>query len=108
MWSNLLSFFILLSRGVCKHCSNKLKPATLTADEFNKLRSSFISSVIVGENIFLKTNPKELEQFQEFLEKTAPYDFVLDGLNIAFAVGLKNHSTDIFARMVSESLITVN
>lgn len=43
--------------------------------------------LIVGSDMFLKTSPEELQKFLQFVERTAPYDIVLDALNIAYAVG---------------------
>ncbi|XP_059062618.1 mitochondrial ribonuclease P catalytic subunit [Achroia grisella] len=71
--------------GKCSHCSEKLEPLQLTAEEFKVLQENVKEKLIVGSNLFLKTSPDELNRFLNFLDKTAPYDVVLDALNIAYA-----------------------
>jgi ribonuclease P protein 3 len=58
--------------------------------------------VVVGADIFCKTTPAEINEFENFVKMTAPYDMVIDGLNIAFAGGsMKAQSSESPARMVS-------
>ncbi|XP_075234068.1 mitochondrial ribonuclease P catalytic subunit [Lycorma delicatula] len=95
------SLTVVTYKGKCTNCKNNLRTEVLSVSEFNRLRTSFLDPVIIGKNIFLKSTPTELNRFQEFLRRTAPYDFVLDGLNIAYAVGVNNtNSTDVFANML--------
>lgn len=44
-----------------------------------------MTSVMIGKNIFNNSSPQELKDFQDFIEMTAPYDVVVDGLNVAYA-----------------------
>nr|CAB3507435.1 unnamed protein product [Spodoptera littoralis] len=77
--------------GQCSCCKDTLDCLTLTSDEFDKLQSIVKEKLIVGSDLFLKTSPEELKRFTDFVDKTAPYDIVLDGLNIAYGVGMASH-----------------
>lgn len=55
---------------------------------------------MIGADIFRKTTPEEIKEFKNFVKMTAPYDIVIDGLNIAFTAG-KTHSPQSLARTVS-------
>lgn len=72
-------------RGNCKHCGYSLPKITFNAEEFQKLAKSVMNKVLIGSDIYYKTNPKELSNFQQFIEKTKPYDIVIDGLNLTYA-----------------------
>lgn len=56
----------------------------LPAEEFEQLKEAIMKIALIGENAFLNTTPDEVKKFVTFIEKTAPYDIVLDGLNVAF------------------------
>lgn len=85
--------------GQCPSCSNKLPGNQFNDNEFAKLSKIFLDDVMIRKDVFLKTNPDELKKFKDFVEKTAPYDCVIDGLNVAFSHG-PQQSPQMFAKNV--------
>ncbi|CAF4856062.1 unnamed protein product [Pieris macdunnoughi] len=75
---------ILKKNGECTTCHERLECMKLTPDEFTLLQNNVREKLIVGSDLFLKSSPQELERFQNFLNQTAPYDIVLDALNICY------------------------
>ncbi|XP_059622816.1 mitochondrial ribonuclease P catalytic subunit-like [Phlebotomus argentipes] len=73
--------------GVCYTCEGLLKPIQLTDEEFQELQSQFLNRVLIREDVFLKSNPKEVENFRKFLSRTKPFDCIVDGLNVALSKG---------------------
>lgn len=70
---------------MCTNCNQLLKPVEVTDLEFKVLQERFLSDVMIGKNIFINSSPQELKDFKDFIEMTAPYDVVIDGLNLAYA-----------------------
>ena len=54
----------------------------LNDSEFDALRKAFIEKTLIGQNVYIKTHPLELRRFRKFLEVNAPFDIVVDVLNI--------------------------
>ncbi|CAH0726933.1 unnamed protein product, partial [Brenthis ino] len=77
--------------GECTGCNKALDCLKLTEEEFSILQNNVKEKLIVGSDLLLKSSPEELKRFLDFMEKTAPYDIVLDALNIAFTVGEPYH-----------------
>ena len=44
----------------------------------------------MGNDINIKSNDKEFTRFKQFVEATAPYDLVVDALNVGFMNEEKN------------------
>jgi mitochondrial ribonuclease P protein 3 len=82
-------------------CRKKLAPIYITEGEFAKLSSAFFDKVVLGKDVFTKSNPQEIEAFKTFLEQSRPYDVVLDGLNVAYGAGRNIAPVD----MVSHNLL---
>lgn len=78
--------------GICKKCNNKLQLLQVTEDEFNSIKKEFFENVIIGKNVFSKTNPKEIEHFKKFVSNMGKFDVVVDGLNVAYSTGSKSPS----------------
>lgn len=73
-------------------CKEKLDCLKLSNEEFLTLQQNVKEKLIVGSNLFLKSSPEELQRFLSFIEKTAPYEVVIDALNVAYAVGKGTYS----------------
>lgn len=78
--------------GNCRSCRNYLQKASITDEEFAALRKSLMEKVLFGENVFLGSKPEEMKKFQKFIQETAPYDMVIDGLNVAYHVSAQARS----------------
>ncbi|XP_032679949.1 mitochondrial ribonuclease P catalytic subunit isoform X2 [Odontomachus brunneus] len=72
--------------GQCKTCSHQLTDVSFSRETFQKLANTFMERVIVGSDIYHKSHPQELRKFTKFVAKTKPYDVVIDGLNITYAI----------------------
>ncbi|XP_025155662.1 mitochondrial ribonuclease P catalytic subunit isoform X2 [Harpegnathos saltator] len=72
--------------GKCSKCSMQLSDLSFNQNIFQDLVNAFMKKVIVGSNIYYKSHPKELEKFIEFIARTKPYDVVIDGLNVTYAM----------------------
>lgn len=91
---------IKTNNGQCNSCKLKIKNLSLTDTEFNNLSSIFLDKVLIRKDVFLKSLPEEVDHFVEFINKTAPYDCVIDGLNVAFSSGVKKNPT-VYSKLVS-------
>ena len=63
----------------------------LASCDFEGLQREFLEKSLIGSNVYLKSNPQEVERFRDFVMENAPFDVVLDALNIA----LKGQRTDM-------------
>lgn len=75
-----------------------MKTVEVTDTEFKLLQDRFMSNVVVGKNIFNNSSPQELQDFKDFIEITAPYDVVVDGLNLAYAYRGKVNNDSIVSK----------
>lgn len=86
-------------KGECVSCRLKLENVRVTKEEFTRLSEQFLEKVLIRKNVFLKSSPKEVVRFENFLTKTLPYDIVIDGLNVAYSMGTKSPAN--FARLLA-------
>ncbi|XP_059169789.1 mitochondrial ribonuclease P catalytic subunit-like [Physella acuta] len=70
--------------GKCTICNHKMDRLEIQQKEFNSLQTAFLDQVIVGKNIFYKTSPEEVDKYKQFIKKLAPFDVVIDGMNVIF------------------------
>lgn len=89
-------------RGKCLSCSNQLTAVQLNEAEFAKLSNTFLDNVMIRKDVFLKTNPEEVNRFKKFVDKTMPFDCVIDGLNVAYSHGTQQ-SPQMLVKNVSFS-----
>uniref|UniRef100_A0A0A1XG55 Mitochondrial ribonuclease P catalytic subunit n=1 Tax=Zeugodacus cucurbitae TaxID=28588 RepID=A0A0A1XG55_ZEUCU len=77
------------AQGKCNQCKVHMRTVTITDAEYAKLSNSFLNKVLIRNDVFQKSTPEEVEHFKRFVTKTAPYDCVIDGLNVAYSMGTK-------------------
>lgn len=69
--------------GTCSVCERRLQ--VLDQEECDKLRDSIYRAVLKGSNVFMNTDPNELNTFKKFIDRKFGsrkyYDLVVDGLN---------------------------
>ncbi|EDW75258.1 uncharacterized protein Dwil_GK20077 [Drosophila willistoni] len=75
--------------GKCLHCHQHLQPVAISDEQFQQLRESFLEKVLIRHDVFQKSTPEEVERFKAYVERTLPYDCVIDGLNVAYSMGTK-------------------
>ena len=52
--------------------------------EYARLRAALMERVVLGDDVFLGSNPAEIDRFRRFVAKEAPFDIVVDGMNVAY------------------------
>lgn len=95
------NYINISTNGQCNSCNNQLDNVLITNNEFEQLSSTFLKKVLIREDIFLKSNPRELNEYTKFLDKTRPYDCVIDGLNVSFSIGKANPKSQARAVIIN-------
>ncbi|KAH8420549.1 hypothetical protein KR009_011287 [Drosophila setifemur] len=75
--------------GHCRNCQQHLQPVAISEEEFRRLSECFLERVLIRRDIFQRSTPEEVTRFKKYVEQTAPYDCVIDGLNVAYSTGTK-------------------
>ncbi|XP_049763232.1 mitochondrial ribonuclease P catalytic subunit [Schistocerca cancellata] len=86
------NFTTVNKRGICQTCNKQLTPQLPTPTEYKQLQVAMLDRVLLSDDVFLKTSPKEVVHFQNMLKKNRTWDVVIDGLNVAFASGSSSSS----------------
>ena len=74
----------LFFSGRCNASGHKVQEYKIPDTEFQKLRDNFMQNCVIGEDIYLRTNPAELERYQAFIDSIGEIDVMVDGLNVSF------------------------
>lgn len=85
---------------VCDSCQSRLTSTNLSAAEFEMLQEHFLTRVFETDDLFMNTKPHELEAYKKFIDETVPFDFVVDGLNVAFCTGRPNDGAAVLREVV--------
>ncbi|KAH8386731.1 hypothetical protein KR093_002336 [Drosophila rubida] len=75
--------------GKCAACQQHLEHVAIGDADFVKLRDAFLDKVLIRKDVFQKSTPEEVARFKQYVKQTAPYDCVIDGLNVAYSTGNK-------------------
>ncbi|XP_035740268.1 mitochondrial ribonuclease P catalytic subunit-like [Vespa mandarinia] len=88
--------------GKCSHCNNHLAPMVL-GDSFHKLFKSVLSEIVIGHDIFQKTTPSEFNKFKQFIDKTKPFDIVVDSLNMTYGIYRNSSLQYMMSKFIKEN-----
>lgn len=65
-------------------CESQLDEIHLSDEDYENLKNIVINRILIGQDIFKNTMPYELEKFFNLMELYAPFDIIIDGLNVAY------------------------
>lgn len=101
---NYSSSIVTINRkGKCPSCTAQLPGVRLMDSEFKRIASTFLDDIIIKNDAFIKTNPKEIERYKTFVEKTIPFDCIIDGLNVAFSQG-NRLSNAVYSKILAQTV----
>ncbi|XP_020802770.1 mitochondrial ribonuclease P protein 3 [Drosophila serrata] len=86
--------------GKCQACQQHLQPVAISDEQFRQLSECFLERVLIRRDVFQRSSPEEVARFKKYVERTAPYDCVIDGLNVAYSTGTKK-SPQQLAKLVA-------
>nr|XP_036676687.1 mitochondrial ribonuclease P catalytic subunit [Drosophila suzukii] len=86
--------------GKCQSCQQHLQPVAISDEQFRRLSECFLERVLIRRDVFQRSTPEEVARFKKYVAKTAPYDCVIDGLNVAYSTGTKK-SPQQLAKLVA-------
>lgn len=88
-------------KGSCPSCKSTLPGVKLMESEFQKMAKQFLDDIIIKSDVFIKSNPAEVDRYKKFIEKFAPFDCIIDGLNVAYSQGNKLNSK-IYSKILAQ------
>ncbi|KAH8266908.1 hypothetical protein KR026_010509 [Drosophila bipectinata] len=90
----------LVPPGKCESCQQHFQPVAISDEQFRMLSESFLERVLIRSDVFQRSTPMEVARFKKYVDRTAPYDCVIDGLNVAYSTGTKK-SPQQLAKLVA-------
>nr|CAG4642003.1 EOG090X0CGF [Eurycercus lamellatus] len=85
--------------GRCRCCGEILQSCSITLENYNALKATMLDKVLIAKDVFIGSDPEELNRFKLLIKKTAPYDVVIDGLNVCYMNG-DNPKSNPFKRRI--------
>lgn len=89
--------------GHCSVCESHLDQIHLSNEDYENLKNIVINRILIGQDIFKNTMPYELEKFFHLMELYAPFDIIIDGLNVAYVTD-KTGSTITYVKVIEDTL----
>ena len=68
----------------CQNCGGVLSKYKIDTESRERIMKILIDFVIKKKDVYLKTSPLELQKFLNFLNKTDPFDLVVDQPNVSY------------------------
>ncbi|KAL3874712.1 hypothetical protein ACJMK2_037687 [Sinanodonta woodiana] len=98
----LHKFVIMKKSGRCVFCGNYLEKHDISSEEFEQLRDEALKRVLIQDDIYLTTVPKEFDEFKKFIAKNAPFDYVIDALNTMYKLSTFRSNEKVLKQVVQE------
>ena len=73
--------------GSCRSCGRVLQNLSISPAEFDELKEVTVKKILIEPDVFIGSTPEEVARFKRLVEKTGPYNVVIDGLNVAYMYG---------------------
>lgn len=84
--------------GECPITSKSLE--RLVPLEFDRLRAKFMDDVLMKKNIYINADPEDMSGLSNFIKTCAPFDVVIDGLNVCYYGNQLESSPHLMMRQV--------
>ncbi|KAK2724664.1 mitochondrial ribonuclease P catalytic subunit-like [Artemia franciscana] len=94
--------FLFKRHGKCPKCSTQFQVQTpLTFREYSRLKGAVMKNVLVGNDVFQRSTPEEVEDFKIFIKDRAPFDVIIDGLNVLYISGIRVDQSIKYRKLLS-------
>ncbi|KAK3600908.1 hypothetical protein CHS0354_013285 [Potamilus streckersoni] len=98
----LHKFVIMKKSGRCVFCGSYLEKHDISSEKFEQLRDETLKRMLIQDDIYLTTVPKEFNEFKKFIAKNAPFDYVIDALNIMYKLSTFRSNERVLRQVVQE------